>query len=146
MSKRTVIWSVVLLSAVAAAAVTFWLHRPEEETHELSYRKSSGDFMEFYVARVRKYGGTPPVTNALPRFEAEWEFADNPNGFHVFLPQKWKAELTQHFTAAFGDPTVRGTFPHLSYKEDRFNVQITVNSGTDPMPIICLKRGMMKRR
>ncbi len=146
MSKRPFIWITVVLVAVAAAAVAFRWQQPDEDAPELTHQKASGDFVKFYLERVQKAGGTPAVTNALPKFEAEWEFADNPNGFHVFLPQKWKTELIAHFTTVFGEPRRSSQFPHLSYPEDRFNVAITVNLEADPMPIVCLKHGMQKRK
>lgn len=146
MTKRGIIWSATVGVAVMVVGAATWLNRAGDDNSEIIHQKGAGDFMKFYVERMQKYGGTVTLTNPMPKFEAEWEFADNPNGFHVFLPQKWKAELVQHFTQVFGEPTSRAQSSQMSYKEDRFNVLITAGLDSDPIPIVCLKRGLLKGR
>ena len=141
-SKRLVIWiPVVIASAVAVAALLHIRATEDKLEGKVTYRKTSGDFMEFLTRELRKYGGG--VTNAALSMRADWRYAADSDGFQIDLPQRHRAELVRCLTSSLGKPLLREHYPHLVYKEDRFGIGIFANLESDPIHIICLRKGAL---
>jgi hypothetical protein len=146
MSKRIIIWVVVALAGVGVVLALQHIKRTEmEQEGRVTYHKRSGDLIQFLVQELRQYGGTVTVTGGAPVMRAEWRYAEDTNGFQILIAQSHRAELVECFTSAFGEPLLRDQYPHLVYKEDRLGVGIVANLQSDPIHIICLRRGALFR-
>lgn len=144
MSKRLVIWIAVALIGVGAVLALLTLQKHEAEAKgQVTFHRRSGNLAHFLVGELRNYGGTPPASSMIVVLQADWQFAEDPQGFQVLLPKARKADLVQCLTAMFGEPMRRDSYPHLVYKEDRFGVGLVADLDADPIHIICLKKGAL---
>jgi hypothetical protein len=75
--------------------------------------------------------------------QAEWQYAEDKDGFQILIGQDKKASLLQALTGSLGEPLLRDKYPHLVYKEDRFGVGLVADLNSDPIHIICIKKGVL---
>jgi hypothetical protein len=109
----------------------------------VSFKKQSGDLVQFIDRELRKYGGTPTTGQPKPVMQAEWEYAEDKQGFQILIGQDKKAALVEALTKSLGEPLLRNEYPHLVYKEDRFGVGLVADLNSDPIHIICIKKGVL---
>ena len=109
----------------------------------VTFKNRSGDLVQFIDQELRKYGGTPPTNQQKHIMEAEWQYAEDKDGFQILIGQDRKAALIQALTASLGQPLLRDKYPHLVYKEDRFGVGLVADLNANPIHIICIKRGVL---
>jgi len=144
MSKRIIIWFTV---AFACVGVFVGLQRIKETEMEqegrVTFHKKSGDLMQFLTRELQQYGGTLALTNSLPVMHTEWRYAEDAKGFQILLALSHRDELIRCLTQSLGAPMRRDKYPHLVYKEDRCGVGIVADLQSDPMHIICLRRGAL---
>jgi hypothetical protein len=146
MSKRFIIWIAVAIACVGVVVTLQRIKKTEMEREgHVIYHKKSGDLIQFLTRELRQYGSTVTVTGSVPVMRAEWRYAEDTNGFQILIAQSYRAEVVRSFTSALGEPMLREQYPHLVYKEDRFGVGIVANLQTDPMHVICLRRGALFR-
>jgi len=144
MSKRIIIWIVVALGVVGAFVAFQSLRRADAAADgRVTYKSKSGDLVQFMLDGLSRYGGTVAVTSTVPTMRAEWRYAEDPKGFQILLPQSQREEFVRCITQALGEPTRRDTYPHLVYKEDRFGVGIVADLQSDPIHVICLRKGAL---
>lgn len=142
--KRVIIWLTVALAGVGTIAVQRHIkHTEMEQEGRVAYRNKSGDLLQFLTHELRQYGGTVTPTSNLPVMRAEWRYAEDAHGFQILIAQNHRAELVRCLTSSLGEPLLREQYPHLVYKEDRFGVGIVANLQSDPIHIICLRRGAL---
>jgi hypothetical protein len=108
-----------------------------------AFKKQSGDLVQFIDQELRKYGGTPGTNQPKPVMQAEWQYAEDKDGFQILIGQDKKASLLQALTGSLGEPLLRDKYPHLVYKEDRFGVGLVADLNSDPIHIICIKKGVL---
>ena len=144
MNKRFVIWIAVAIAGVGVvvALKRFKKTEMEQEGH-VTYRKQSGDLIQFLTQELRHYGGTVTATDSVPVMRAEWQYAEDTNGFQILIAQSHRDEFVRCLTSSFGEPVLREQYPHLVYKADRFGVGIVANLRSDPIHIMCLRRGTL---
>jgi hypothetical protein len=109
----------------------------------VSFKKQSGNLVQFMDHELRKYGGTPTSNQPKPVMQAEWQYAEDKDGFQILIGQDKKMALIQALTGSLGEPLLRDEYPHLVYKEDRFGVGVVANLNSDPIHIICIKKGVL---
>jgi hypothetical protein len=114
-----------------------------EQEGRVTFQKKSGDLAQFLMRELQQYGGTVTPTGSMPVMRSEWRYAEDAKGFQILLAQSHRDELIRCFTQLLGEPMRRDQYPHLVYKEDRFGVGIVVNLQSDPIHIICLRRGAL---
>ena len=136
MIKRVNIWL-----SLAALPILFGC---SPSTPRGTYKQQSGDLIQFTELEVRKYGGTAASTQPKPTLQAEWQFKEDKEGFQILLSHAKRASLVQALTAAFGEPLLQDKYPQLVYKEDRFGIGVVADLNSDPMEIICMRRGAIK--
>jgi hypothetical protein len=115
------------------------------DTGTVTYMKKSGDLIQFMEQEVRKYDGTPATKQPKPVLQAGWQYAEDKEGFQILLSRDKKAALVEALTEAFGEPLLRDKYPQLVYKEDRFGVGVVADLESDPIHIICMRRGAVMR-
>ncbi len=136
------IWWAVALVAIAAIIAFQKLHQADVANDgRVTFKTKSGDLMQFLLSELTKFGSSLTVTNTSPVLRAEWKYAEDSKGFQVFVPQSKKDELVRCFTQVLGEPIRRDQYPHLVYREDRFGVGIVADLQSDPIHIICLRKG-----
>jgi hypothetical protein len=113
------------------------------QSSPVKFKKQSGDLVQFMDQELRKYGGTPPIPKPRPILRAEWQYSEDKDGFQILIGQDQKGALIQVLTASLGEPQLRESYPHLVYREDRFGVGLMANLESDPIHIICLKKGAL---
>jgi hypothetical protein len=146
MKKRFAIWIAVAIAGVGVFVALQRIKKTEmEQEGRVTYHKKSGDLIQFLTRELQQYGGTVTTTGSVPVMRAEWRYAEDTNGFQILIAQSHRAELVRSFTSALGEPTLRDQYPHLVYKEDRLGVGIVANLQSDPIHIICLRRGALSR-
>ena len=144
MSKRIIIWISVAIAGVGVVLALQRLKRTEIlQDSRVTYHQKSGDLIQFLTSELRQYGSTLTVTGSLPIMRAEWRYAEDTNGFQILIAQSSRAELVRCLTGSLGEPMLREQYPQLVYKEDRFGVGILANLQSDPIHIICLRRGAL---
>ena len=142
MAKRIVIWFASAIAAVCVAIVIQRIKRTEmRQEGQVAYHRMSGDLIQFFTRELQRYGGTHSLTGGLPVLNIEWGYADDTNGFQILIAQTHRAELVRAFTSAFGEPLLRDKYPHLVYRKDRIGLGIIGDLQSDPIHIICLRRG-----
>jgi len=144
MSKCTIIWIVVALGAIAVF-VAFQNSRRADvvAADRVIYKNNSGDLVQFMLEALARYGGTVTITSTVPAMRAEWRYAEDPKGFQILLPQSYKDELVRCLTQSLGEPMRRDQYPHLVYKEGRFGVGVVADLESDPIHVICLRKGAL---
>jgi hypothetical protein len=110
---------------------------------EVTFKKRSGDLVQFLDQELRKYGGTPTNGQPRPVMQAEWQYAEDKDGFQILVPQTKKAALIRALTDWLGQPLLQDKYPHLVYKEDRFGIGMVADLSGDPIHIICIKKGVL---
>jgi hypothetical protein len=144
MSKRVIIWIVVALAVIAALVAFQSLRRADSAADgRVTYKRESGDLAQFILDALSRYGGTVTVTSSVPVMRAEWRYAEDAEGFQILLPQSYRKELIRSLTQALGEPMLRDQYPRLVYKEDRFGVGIVADLESDPIHVICLRKGAL---
>jgi hypothetical protein len=144
MKNRVTIWIVVALTGIGVVLALQHLQRTDDEQRgRVTFRKKSGDLMQFLTRELRQYGGSPTNTGSAPAMLAEWRYSEDPKGFQILISQTYKDELIRSLIESLGEPTRRDLYPHLVYKEDRFGVGIVADLQSDPIHIICLRRGSL---
>ena len=144
MSKRIIIWIGVVLAVIAAFFTFQGLRRAGAVADgRVSYKSKTGDLVQFMLDGLSRYGGTVAVTNTVPPMRAEWRYAEDPKGFQILLPQSQREEFVRCITQALGEPMRRDKYPHLVYTEDRFGVGVIADLQSDPIHIICLRKGAL---
>jgi hypothetical protein len=144
MSKRIIIWIAVALAGVGVFVRLQHIKKSEmEQEGRVAFYKKSGDLVQFLTRELQEYGGTLDPNNSRPVMRAEWRYAKDANGFQIFLPESRKEELIRCLTQILGEPIRRDQYPHLVYREDRFGVGIVADLQSDPIHIICLRRGAL---
>jgi hypothetical protein len=144
MSKRLIIWIAVAIAGVGVVIALQRIKKTEmEQEGRVAYRKKSGDLIQFLTRELRQYGGTVTVTGSVPVMRAEWRYAEDPKGFQILLSQSHREELVRCLTQLLGEPMRRDKYPHLVYKRDRFGVGIVADLESDPIHIICLRKGAL---
>ena len=93
----------------------------------VTYKKKSGDLIQFMERELRRYDGTPAIKKPSPVLRTEWQYAEDKEGFQILISQEKKTALVQALTDAFGDPLLRDKYPQLVYKEDRFGVGVVAD-------------------
>ena len=142
MKSRVMIWCAVALVAIAAIIAFQKLNQSDVANDgRVTFKTKSGDLIQSFLSELTKFGSSLTVTNASPVLRAEWKYAEDSKGFQVFVPQSTKDELVCCFTQVLGEPLRRDQYPHLVYKEDRFGVGIVADLQSDPIHIICLRKG-----
>ena len=109
----------------------------------VTFKNRSGDLVQFIDQELRKYGATPPANQQKPIMQAEWQYAEDKDGFQILIGQDRKTALVQALTASLGQPLLREKYPHLVYKEDRFGVGLVADLNNNPIHIICIKKGVL---
>jgi hypothetical protein len=132
-----------LIIALCAGLAALALTGCSGSTATVSFKKRSGNLVQFIDQELRKYGGTPNNDQPKPVMQAEWQYAEDKDGFQILIGQDKKAELVRALTGSFGEPLLRDKYPHLVYKEDRFGVGLVANLNSDPIHIICIKKGVL---
>ena len=110
---------------------------------KISFKKQSGDLVQFIDQELRRYGGTPTTNQPKPVMRTEWQYAEDKQGFQILIGQDKKAALIQALAGSLGEPLLRDKYPHLVYKEDRFGVGLVADLNSDPIHIICIKKGVL---
>lgn len=110
---------------------------------KVTYHHKSGDLVAFLTAELQKYGANLKLMENVSELKTDWRYAEDPDGFQVLLAQSEKDELVEALSKTFGEPMMRKNYPQLVYKEDRFGVGIMANLESDPIHIICLKKGVL---
>lgn len=116
-----------------------------EQKGRVTYHEKSGELIQFFTRELQQYGGTVSVTGSLPVMPAEWRYAEDKSGFQILIAQSYRADLVRSLTNSLGEPILSDKYPHLVYKEDRFGVGIVANLQSDPIHIICLRKGALFR-
>ena len=144
MSKRFIIWIAVVIAGVGVVVALQRIKKTQmEQEGRVTYGKKSGDLIQFLASELRQHGGTVTVTGSVPVMRAEWRYAEDTNGFQILLSQSYREELVRCLTQALGDPMRRDQYPHLVYREDRFGVGVVADLQSDPIHIICLRKGAL---
>ena len=144
MKKRFAICIAVAFAGIAVFVALQRIKNTEmEQEGRVSYHKKSGDLIQFLTRELQQYGGTVTVTGSVPVMRAEWRYAEDTNGFQILIAQTHRAELVRCLTSSLGDPMLREQYPHLVYKVDRFGVGIVADLQSNPIHIICLRRGAL---
>ena len=144
MSKRFIIWIAVAIAGIGVVVALQRIKKAEmEQEGRVTYRKKSGDLIQFLTRELRQYGGTLTVTGSVPVMRAEWRYAEDTNGFQILIAQSHRAELLRCLTSSLGEPMLREQYPHLVYRADRLGVGVVANLQSDPIHIICLRRGAL---
>jgi hypothetical protein len=144
MSKRTIVWILVALAVIAACVELQSLRRADAVADgRVTYKSKSGDLVQFMLDALSKYGRTVTVTNSFPAMRAEWRYAEDPKGFQILLPQRYREELVRCLTQALGEPMRQNQYPQLFYKEDKFGVFVAADLEGDPIHIICVRKGAL---
>lgn len=146
MLKRIIIWLAVTIAGVGVFVALQRIKKTEmEQEGRVTYHKKSGDLIQFLTRELREYGGTVTVTGSVPVMRAEWQYAEDPKGFQILVSQSRRGEFVHSMTLTFGEPQLRDKYPHLVYTEDRFGVGIVADLQSDPIHIICLRKGALFR-
>src|SRR5262249_61650846 len=58
----------------------------------------------FILQRSATFGARAPTPGVLPKFNAEWRYKEDNDGFQVYIAGDRFAELQSFLTAAFGPP------------------------------------------
>ena len=132
-----------LLSALSLVFVAVLLSSCSGGSTAVTFKKQSGDLVQFIDQELRKYGGTPQSNQQKPIMQAEWQYAEDKDGFQILIGQDRKAPLIQALTASLGQPLLQDKYPHLVYKEDRFGVGLVADLNSNPIHIICIKKGVL---
>ena len=75
--------------------------------------------------------------------QTAWHYAEDKDGFQILIGQENKTALIEALTSSLGEPLLRNKYPHLVYKQDRFGVGIVADLNSDPIHIICIKKGAL---
>ena len=142
MRIRLITWSFAVLLTVGVIVVVRRLQQADAASDgRITFKDQSGDLVQFFLSELPKFGSTLTTTSKPPVLGAEWRYAEDSKGFQVLVPHGHKEELVRCLALALGEPTLRDQYPHLVYKEDRFGVGIVADLQSDPIHIICLRRG-----
>jgi hypothetical protein len=133
----------VLIVALCTGLAALALTSCSCSSTTVSFRRKSGNLVQFIDQELRKYGGTPSTNQPKPVMEAEWQYAEDKDGFQILIGPDKKTALIQALTRSLGEPWLRDEYPHLVYKEDRFGVGLVANLNSDPIHIICIKKGVL---
>lgn len=109
----------------------------------VTFKKQSGDLVQFVDQEFRKYGGMAGTNQPKPVMQAEWQYAEDKDGFQILISHDKRAALVQALTDSLGQPLLQDKYPHLVYKEDRFGVGLVADLNSDPIHIICIKKGVL---
>lgn len=144
MSKRIIIWLAVALAGVGVFVEFQRIKKTQmEQEGRVTFHNKSGDFVLFLRHELQQYGGSLSPTSSLPVMRIEWRYAEDPKGFQILLAQSHRDELIRCLTQWLGEPMRRERYPHLVYTENRFGVGIVANLQSDPIHIICLRKGTL---
>ena len=144
MSKRTIIWIIVVVVVIGGFVTLQNLRRADADADgRVTYKRESGDLVQFMFGALSRYGSTLVVTSTVPVMRANWSYAEDSKGFQIFLPQSRREDLVRCLTQSLGEPLRRDEYPHLVYKQDRFGVGIVADLNSDPIHIICIRKGAL---
>lgn len=152
MSKRLLIWLVVVV-AVVGTAVGLWSLR-ERDAQRVTFKRHSGDLVGFFVSRVASYGGRPNSDALLPKIDSHWEFAADAEGFQILMAPSDTERLVQAIAPVFGQPERRVSYPNIIYRTTNLHVFISIGTneahnlrsmGTTNHHLVCLREGAMER-
>lgn len=144
MAKRIIIWFAVALAGVGVFIGLQHIKKTEmEQDGRVTFHNKSGDLVQFLRQELQQYGGTLTLTSSLPVMRTEWRYAEDPKGFQILLAQSHKDELIRCLTQSLGEPMRQEKYPHLVYTQDRFGVGIVADLQSDPIHMICLRKGAL---
>ena len=144
MSKRIVIWIAVVLVGVATIALLQHLRQHQMGTAgKVTFQEKSGDLIAFLTHELQRYGANLTLPGHVPSLNTDWRYAEDAKGFQILLPKARKDELIQVLSQTLGKPELREEYPQMIYREDRFGVGIVADLESDPLHIICLRKGAL---
>ncbi len=146
MKRRLVILTIVAAIVLGVVVALRFAKRSDVEKEGfVTYREKSGDFIQFFIRELKHYGGKVTVTGTMPVMPAKWRYAEDDNGFQVLIAQSFRDDFVRSITNSLGEPILSDSYPQLVYKEDRVGVGTVVNLRSDPIHIICIRKGALFR-
>jgi hypothetical protein len=106
------------------------------------YSNKSGDFSQFFLAQITKYGGHVASTGA-PKLVMDWQFKSDDNGFQILFDRHNLSQFEGLLKASLGNFTLESEYPQIVYGTKSIGLQIFCNLKANPIHIICLRAGVL---
>lgn len=132
MNKRLLLWLFPLI-AVIAAMFLYWgiLVKDNENLH---YKTFSGNLPDFVLTHAAKGGATLTNTAAAGGFDSRWTFAEDPEGFQIFMPPGDTERLVQALAPVLGQPERRAQYPHILFRNTARHLSIFISTNSQGFP------------